>query len=81
MPKVFEWNGYKFFFFSNEGTPRETCHIHVRKGEKIAKFFVNPTIILDSSWGFSPAELTMLDDKIEEKKEMIMEKWNEFFRE
>lgn len=19
MPKVFEWNGYKFFFFSNEG--------------------------------------------------------------
>jgi len=27
MPKVFEINGYKFFFFSNEGIPLEQCHI------------------------------------------------------
>ncbi|HNU91805.1 MAG TPA: DUF4160 domain-containing protein [Spirochaetota bacterium] len=81
MPKVFEWNGYKFFFFSNEGIPREPCHIHVRKGEKIAKFWVDSTIILDSSWGLSPAELTMLNDKIEENRKLIMEKWNEFFGE
>ena len=31
MPKVFEINGFKFFFFSNEGNPLEPCHIHVRK--------------------------------------------------
>ena len=33
MPRVFELDGYKFFFFSNEGNPLEPCHIHVRKSE------------------------------------------------
>lgn len=80
MPKVFEWNGYKFFFFSNEGIPREPCHIHVRKGESIAKIWVEPAIYLDSSWGFSPVELTMLIKMIEEKRELIKEKWDEFFK-
>ena len=23
MPKVFDWNGYRFHFFANEGDPRE----------------------------------------------------------
>jgi hypothetical protein len=36
VPKVFEYGGYKFFFFSNEGEPMEPCHVHVRKGS--AKF-------------------------------------------
>ncbi|HIS66667.1 MAG TPA: DUF4160 domain-containing protein, partial [Candidatus Scatomorpha merdipullorum] len=38
MPKVFEIDGFKFFFFSNEGNPQEPCHIHVRKGNGLAKF-------------------------------------------
>lgn len=40
MPKVFEWNGYRFHFFSNEGDPREPAHIHVRKGRNTAKFWL-----------------------------------------
>ena len=31
MPKIFEWKGYKFFFYANEGEPLERCHIHVMK--------------------------------------------------
>lgn len=31
MPKVFEWRGYRFHFFSYEGTPREPVHIHIAK--------------------------------------------------
>ena len=81
MPKIFEWNGYKFFFFSNEGVPLEPCHIHVRKGENIAKFWVSGDIVLDSSWGMSSKELLMIEAKIEEQKNYIMEKWNEFFHE
>ena len=38
MPIVFRYKGYRFFFFSNEGDPREPMHIHVRKGEASAKF-------------------------------------------
>lgn len=37
MPKLFEWSGYQFFFFSNEGKPLEPCHVHIRKGDATAK--------------------------------------------
>jgi hypothetical protein len=33
MPTIFLWNGYRFYFYSNEGRPREGRHIHIRKGE------------------------------------------------
>jgi len=79
MPKVFEWNGYKFFFFSNEGNPVEPCHIHVRKGGNIAKLWIGDIVILDSSWGMSSKELSSLESRIEEQRELIMEKWDEFF--
>jgi hypothetical protein len=80
MPKLFEWNGFRFFFFSNEGIPLEPCHIHVRKGKSIAKFWIADDVILDSSWGLSPKELSLIQSKIEEKKEFITEKWDEFFK-
>jgi hypothetical protein len=57
MPKLFEWQGYKFFFFSNEGNPLEPCHIHVRKDGNLAKFWVVPVVYLASSWGMNPKEL------------------------
>ncbi|AEG50797.1 hypothetical protein Sphch_3183 [Sphingobium chlorophenolicum L-1] len=40
MPKVFDWNGYRFHFYANEGDPREPVHIHVRKGRDNAKFWL-----------------------------------------
>ena len=42
MPVVFRYKGYRFFFHSNEGDPREPLHIHARKGEAIAKFWLEP---------------------------------------
>ena len=79
MPKVFEWNGYRFFFFSNEGVPREPCHIHVRKGECLAKFWLEPEIRLASSWSMTSSELSALERIVEERAGLIRRKWNEFF--
>jgi hypothetical protein len=28
MPVVFRYRGFRFFFYSNEGNPREPVHIH-----------------------------------------------------
>ena len=39
MPEVFWFGSYKFFFYSNEGDPRERVHIHVREGRNVAKFW------------------------------------------
>jgi len=46
MPKLFDWNGYRFHFFSNEGNPREPVHIHVTKGRDTAKFWIKPEVAI-----------------------------------
>lgn len=79
MPKIFESSGYKFFFYSNEGDPLEPAHIHVRKGILIAKFWIDPEVRLASSWGMSAKELNMLEQIVAECKDLIREKWNEYF--
>ncbi len=79
MPKVFERNGFKFFFFANEGNPREPVHIHVRKGEKLAKFWLNPNFILEENYGFNSKELKWIEEEIEANIDLIQDKWNDFF--
>src|SRR5690606_40111225 len=44
VPKVFDWNGYRFHSYSNEGDPPEPPHIHVRKGRDDAKFWLRPEV-------------------------------------
>jgi hypothetical protein len=40
MPVVFRERGFRFFFFSFDGSPREPVHIHVKRGLAEAKFWV-----------------------------------------
>ena len=40
MPTVFRERGFRFFFYSNEGSPREPVHIHVEKADLEAKFLM-----------------------------------------
>lgn len=44
MPVIFFLEGFKFFFFSNEGDPREPMHVHVRKDSNLAKFWLHPEV-------------------------------------
>ncbi len=44
MPVVFRERGFRFFFYSNEGSPREPVHIHVEKDGVEAKFRLNPNV-------------------------------------
>ena len=79
MPIVFTYRGIKFFFFSNEGTPREPIHIHVRNGVKLAKFWVEPAVALAESWGYSSTELSHIAHIVKNRKAEILEAWNEHF--
>jgi hypothetical protein len=79
MPKIFQIDGYIFFFFSNEGIPREKCHVHVRKGASLAKFWVDPKIYCASSYEFSSNELAVIERIIIENVTEIRRFWNEFF--
>ncbi|MBX7062264.1 MAG: DUF4160 domain-containing protein [Pyrinomonadaceae bacterium] len=40
MPVVFVIYEFRFFFYSNEGDPREPVHIHVRRDRSVAKFWL-----------------------------------------
>ena len=79
MPVVFRYKGYRFFFYSNEGDPLEPLHIHVRKGESVAKFWVAPQICVAESYGIESSELRKLARVIAENREIIERYWNEYF--
>ena len=76
MPTIFIIHGFRFFFFSNEGT--EPIHIHVEKTDKLCKFWLKP-ISLARNYKFTSAELRKIMDIIENHKSEIEEKWNDYF--
>jgi hypothetical protein len=80
MPKVFEVEGYRGFFFSNEGTPQEPVHIHIKKGKGEAKFWVTPNVILAESWSMKVSELTRAQEIIVERQQEILDLWNRYFK-
>ena len=79
MPVVFRWKGYKFFFFSNEGNPREPLHVHVRGNGARAKFWIKP-VALAENIGFPAHELNSLIGVINENQDLIERVWHEYFR-
>ena len=79
MPKVFDWNGYRFHFFANEGDPLEPAHIHVRKARNDAKFWLRPAVVVAYNRGFPPRVLTQLVAVIEQRRDDIESAWNDFF--
>jgi hypothetical protein len=80
MPTVFLERGFRFFFYSNEGSPREPMHIHVEKDDIEAKFWLRPEVTLAYNEGFRARVLRELVEMIEIKREYIERVWNEHFR-
>jgi hypothetical protein len=80
MPVVFRERGFVFFFYSNEGTPREPVHIHVSKDEKEAKFWMRPAIALAYNDGYDARTLRALTELLAWRRDSIERKWNDFFR-
>ncbi len=79
MPVVFRHKGYRFFFYSNEGDPREPLHIHVRRGDAVAKFWLEPVPEVAESHGMAAHELGELLDIAVEHTPQIKRYWNEYF--
>lgn len=76
MPTVFTIDGFRFFFYSNEGT--EPMHIHVEKGGASAKWWLAP-VAMDSNDGFKPAQVRAVRSIIVENLERLVEAWNDHF--
>ena len=79
MPTVFRRSGYRFFFFSNEGGPREPPHVHVRRGGDEAKFWLVPEVAVAECFGFNATELNALTRIVREERSRIERAWNGYF--
>ena len=79
MPVVFQYRGFRFFFYSNEGTPREPVHIHVGKDGLEAKFWLEPEIRMAYNDGYNARTLRELLEFVELNRDRIERAWNEFF--
>ncbi len=79
MPVVFREGGLRYFFFSNEGTPREAAHVHVKGGGRDAKIWVEPEVSIAESFGFNSRELATILQTVTENRELILRAWHEHF--
>ena len=76
MPEVLRVGGYRFFFFSREGS--EPQHIHVEQAERYAKFWLSPLTLAESR-GFRSSELRALHNLIEKHRDSFIVAWDEHF--
>jgi hypothetical protein len=79
MPVVFRDAGLRYYFFSNEGAPREPPHIHVKGGGRDVKIWLEPALSIADSYGFNSRELGRILHIVEENRERILKAWHEHF--
>ena len=75
-PRVLLIDGYDFFFYSRE---ENRMHVHVEKGENEAKVWLEPTIELAYSHGFTTKEIKLIHQTVEMYEQIINDKWNSHF--
>lgn len=76
---VFRYKGFRFFFYSNEGSPREPVHVHVRSGSSEAKLWLEPQVRVAASFGFDAATLRELVEVAQSNQVLIERTWHEYF--
>jgi hypothetical protein len=76
MPTVLRLGAYRFFSVSLDRD--EPPHIHVRRENMVAKFWLDP-VVLERAGGFNRAELNAVAKLVHEHRTTFLERWYEFF--
>ncbi|MDR5897465.1 DUF4160 domain-containing protein [Halomonas vilamensis] len=79
MPVVLRLQGFKFFFYSNEGDPLEPAHIHVFKAGSEAKFWLLPEVQLAQNDGFDAKELRNISIMVVQYRNQLEAAWHDYF--
>ena len=79
MPTVFRQDGFRFFFYSNEGDPREPVHIHVMQAGAEAKLWLSPEVAVAQSAGFDARTLRRIAGLVAANRERIERAWHDYF--
>jgi Domain of unknown function (DUF4160) len=76
MPKLLDWHGHRFHFYS--GDTGEPPHVHVRKGRMEAKIWLHDCSVA-ANIRYSERELRELVEVTREHREAFLNAWNAFF--
>ena len=79
MPLVFRYKGFRFFLYSNEGSPREPVHVPVPAGGGEAKIWLTPQVRVADSFGFDAATLRELVKVAQHNPALIERAWHDCF--
>ena len=66
-----------FSFYSNEAN--EPVHIHISKGDGVAKYWLDPDVIEEYSYGFKVKERRDVKILVNEHSKFLRDKWHEYF--
>lgn len=78
MPKIYEQNGYRFFFYSAEGD--EPYHVHIKKGEGDGKIWLEPELKEEYLVDFKSQEKKQIKKIVQEQRDYFIQRWHEYFR-
>ena len=76
MPTVLRCGPYRAFFYSNEGD--EPAHIHVRAGDKEAKFWLHDMAVAVNA-GFPAHEIGDIVRHLKTRRDQLLSAWHEHF--
>jgi len=76
VPTITRTRGYRFFFYSNEGS--EPPHVHVQRERMAAKFWLDPVAPAQSG-GYAEHELRRIERLVVLHRTRFLEAWHEFF--
>jgi len=79
VPTILVIAGWRFFFYANEGN--EPIHIHCRKGDAEAKYWLDPDgfeIIEAHAYNMSPADKRTARRLIFQHFDYIVSQWEKF---
>lgn len=79
MPTVFRQDGFRFFFYSNEGDPREPLHVHAMGEGGEAKFWLIPEAALADSAGLDAKTLRRLLMLVQDNRDIFERAWHDHF--
>ncbi len=77
MPKIYEQNSYRFFFYSAEGD--EPCHVHIKKGEGDGKIWLEPELKEEYLLDFKSQEKKQIRKIVQEQRDYFIQRWYEYF--
>ena len=78
MPTIMRVGPFRFFFYSDEGDPREPPHVHAVAGERLAKFWLDP-VELASSRRLRAGDIRELGKLVEQHQGTLLEAWHAYF--